>query len=76
MLFKNLDWFVEKIKEAGNHLIRYQRPDHEAQILYNGAIIKDYPQFDVGVSISTGILAVACMVIDPYQFLALTRSTT
>ncbi|WP_375629084.1 hypothetical protein [Bartonella sp. TT67HLJMS] len=72
-LFKNLDWSVEKIKEVDNYSARYQLPDREVQVLYNDAIIKGYPQFDVGFSISTGILAAACMVIDSYQFSALTR---
>ncbi|WP_375686668.1 MULTISPECIES: hypothetical protein [unclassified Bartonella] len=76
VFFKNLDWSVEKIKEVDNYSARYQLPDCEVQILYNDAIIKDYSQFDVGVSISTGILAAACMVIDPYQLPAFTRSTT
>ncbi|WP_375642152.1 MULTISPECIES: hypothetical protein [unclassified Bartonella] len=75
-LFKNLDCFVEKIKEVDNYSARYQLPDCEVEILYNDVIIKDYPQFGVGVSISTGILAAACIVIDSYQFPALIRSTT
>ncbi|WP_375631223.1 MULTISPECIES: hypothetical protein [unclassified Bartonella] len=75
VFFKNLDWSVEKIKEVDNYSARYKLPDCEVQILYNDAIIKGYPQFDFGVSITTGILAAACVVIDPYQFSALTRST-
>ncbi len=64
-LFKSLGWLVHGIEGKENLLAIYQLPDREVQILYNDEITKDCPEFDIGFSITTGILSSICRTIDP-----------
>ncbi|EJF88549.1 hypothetical protein ME1_00549 [Bartonella vinsonii subsp. arupensis OK-94-513] len=54
-LLKSLGWLVE-IEGQGDHLATYSLPDREVQVLYNDERIKNCPQFDYGLLITTGIL--------------------
>ncbi len=63
-LLKSLGWSVE-IEGGGDHLATYHLPDREVQFLYNDKKVKDSPQFDCRLVITSGILAAACQTLDP-----------
>ncbi|WP_244427304.1 hypothetical protein [Bartonella rattimassiliensis] len=74
--FKSLGWLVYGIERKENFLAVYQLPDCEVQILYNNEIAIDSLQFDVGFSITMGILAAVCRAIDLINSQSLTGSIT
>ncbi len=65
-LLKSLGWSVE-IEGKGDHLATYFLPDREVQFLYNDEKVKDSPQFDCGIVVTSVILAAACETLHPYN---------
>ncbi|WP_273757272.1 DUF6990 domain-containing protein [Bartonella sp. MM73XJBT] len=65
-LLKSLGWSV-KIEGKGDHLATYCLPDREVQFLYHDEKVKDCPQFDLGLAVTSGILAAACETLNPYH---------